>query len=95
MGPTILGEGVWGVVLVEMGEFSSFSRFSVELANFDRVSRSVIAVGGVSESRKVADGVVGERTVIFCEISVVVALVVLIFAFFPNPGSARACDVAT
>jgi hypothetical protein len=44
--------------------------------------------------KTVADGISGEKTLKSCEISDVVALVMLIFVFFPFPGSTRDCNVA-
>ena len=64
------------------------------MAVFGRVLRAVMVVEGVVKSEEVTDGVDEEKTGIFCEISVLVALVVPIFAFFPYPASARACVVA-
>ena len=47
------------------------------------------------ESEGVADGVGEEKTAIFCEISPVETLVVLISEFFPFPGNVGDCIVAT
>ena len=49
-----------------------------------------MVVEDVVKSEEVTDGVDKEKTGIFCEILVLVALVVPIFVFFPYPASARA-----
>ena len=53
-----------------------------------------MVIEGVCESKEASDGAVGEKKVKFCENSVLVAPLVLIFAFFPYPASARAWVVA-
>lgn len=55
----------------------------------------MVAVECVHWFKIVADGIFGEKTSKFCEISDVVALVMLIFAFFPFLGDAGDCTVAT
>jgi hypothetical protein len=83
--------GFW----VKMGDISVFWSFLVKLSIVGRVSK-VVGVGyGAGELRTETDDVFGEETMKFCEILLIVALVVSNFAFFPLPGGARGSDVAT
>lgn len=66
-----MGEEVFGVVWLEMAEFSSFWCFWAILAVFDRVLSAVIVVGGVVKSEEVTDGVDEEKPAKTGEISLV------------------------
>jgi hypothetical protein len=60
-----------------------------------RVLRAVVVVDGDSRFEEVADGVGEEEMEKICEISLVVAFVVLIVSFFSFSRSTGGCDVAT
>ena len=48
-----------------------------------------MVIEGVCESKEASDGAVGEKKVKFCENSVLVAPLVLIFAFFSISGKRK------
>ena len=56
------------------------------LAIVDCILRAVMVVKDVVGLKEVTDDVDDVKMVLFCKISLVVALVMLIFVFFPFPG---------
>jgi hypothetical protein len=63
--------GVPGVIGVEIGEFSTLSRFSAESAVADRILRAVVLVESSTGSNVVADSVCEEKIAVLGEISLV------------------------
>lgn len=80
---------------MEIDSFSIFSCFWAKLAVLDRVSRAVVTVDGAGEFETVADDVGDAEMANFWDISLVLAPVVSIIAFFLLSESAIDCDVAT
>jgi hypothetical protein len=87
VGSEMLGVKVLWVILVEMGDCSTFPCFWVKPTVVDRISGAVMIVEGAVELYEVIEGVVEKKMQIFGEIS-------LFFAFFPSPfpGSAASGD---